>query len=200
MSSLTASMPEAMTGAISSQSQIYVNADHTEVLICQMVITTGVAIASYGEVRFVLLGMILQLLAVGTESTRLILVQILLQVCQHSTKGSCKGILHQLSSLRKVGRFVIAWHGMLLNITRDLCANGHAEARTYAESYFDHVLHCPGLFHVPLRSVGLFREGRSPGASCGGGATLLMKLMLLCPLIWSRHTSSVKALAGRCGS
>jgi hypothetical protein len=38
-----------------------------------------VAIASYGEINFVVLGVILQLISVATESTRLSLVQILLQ-------------------------------------------------------------------------------------------------------------------------
>ena len=47
----------------------------------QVIITLGVAIASYGEITFVLSGVLLQLAAVGTESMRLILVQILLQVC-----------------------------------------------------------------------------------------------------------------------
>ena len=46
-----------------------------------MIVTAGVAIASYGELKLVMLGVILQLAAVATESTRLILVQILLQVC-----------------------------------------------------------------------------------------------------------------------
>ncbi len=44
-----------------------------------IVVTIGVAIASYGEINFVLVGVILQLLSVMTESTRLTLVQILLQ-------------------------------------------------------------------------------------------------------------------------
>ena len=44
-----------------------------------VVVTTGVAIASYGELNFVALGVMLQLLSVCTESTRLTLVQILLQ-------------------------------------------------------------------------------------------------------------------------
>ena len=46
----------------------------------QVVVTVGVAIASYGEINFVLIGVILQLISVATESTRLTLVQILLQV------------------------------------------------------------------------------------------------------------------------
>ena len=79
--------------------------NRTEVLICQMVITTGVAIASYGEVKFVLFGMILQLLAVGTESTRLILVQILLQVSQHSTNHSCKDMIESAQ------QFAADWAG-----------------------------------------------------------------------------------------
>jgi len=49
-------------------------------MAAQAVVTVGVAIASYGELTFVLMGVILQLIAIGTESTRLILVQILLQV------------------------------------------------------------------------------------------------------------------------
>lgn len=54
--------------------------DHVNVPLLQMIVTVGVAIASYGELRLVVLGVILQLAAVATESTRLILVQILLQV------------------------------------------------------------------------------------------------------------------------
>ena len=42
--------------------------------------TMGVALASYGEIRFVILGVILQVSATVLESTRLILVQVLLQV------------------------------------------------------------------------------------------------------------------------
>lgn len=49
-------------------------------MTAQAVVTVGVAIASYGELTFVLMGVTLQLVAIGTESTRLILVQILLQV------------------------------------------------------------------------------------------------------------------------
>ncbi|KAK9834440.1 hypothetical protein WJX74_001775 [Apatococcus lobatus] len=44
-----------------------------------VIVTLGVAIASYGELNFHLLGVVLQLLSVCTESTRLTLVQILLQ-------------------------------------------------------------------------------------------------------------------------
>ncbi len=44
-----------------------------------VVVTLGVAIASYGELNFHVLGVMLQLLSVCTESTRLTLVQILLQ-------------------------------------------------------------------------------------------------------------------------
>ena len=46
----------------------------------QVVVTVGVAIATYGEINFVVIGVILQLISVATESTRLTLVQILLQV------------------------------------------------------------------------------------------------------------------------
>lgn len=45
----------------------------------QVVVTTGVAIASYGEINFVVIGVVLQLISVMTESTRLTMVQILLQ-------------------------------------------------------------------------------------------------------------------------
>ncbi len=44
-----------------------------------LVVTVGVAIASYGEINFVVIGVVLQLLSVACESTRLTLVQILLQ-------------------------------------------------------------------------------------------------------------------------
>lgn len=43
------------------------------------VITIGIAIASYGELNFVLFGVMLQMASILTESTRLSLVQILLQ-------------------------------------------------------------------------------------------------------------------------
>ena len=46
----------------------------------QVVVTIGVAIASYGEINFIVIGVVLQLISVATESTRLTLVQILLQV------------------------------------------------------------------------------------------------------------------------
>eukprot|EP00891_Asterochloris_glomerata_P000641 jgi/Astpho2/641/Aster-04482 len=42
-------------------------------------VSIGVAIASYGELNFVLIGVILQLVSICTESTRLTLVQLLLQ-------------------------------------------------------------------------------------------------------------------------
>lgn len=44
-----------------------------------LLISLGVCIASYGEINFVIIGVLLQLLSIGTESTRLTLVQILLQ-------------------------------------------------------------------------------------------------------------------------
>jgi hypothetical protein len=44
-----------------------------------LVVTVGVAIASYGEINFHPLGVALQLASLATESTRLTLVQILLQ-------------------------------------------------------------------------------------------------------------------------
>ena len=45
----------------------------------QAVVSTGVGIASYGELNFVAVGVMLQLISVATESVRLSLVQILLQ-------------------------------------------------------------------------------------------------------------------------
>ncbi len=48
--------------------------------LVQVIVTMGVALASYGEIRFVILGVILQVSATILESTRLILVQVLLQV------------------------------------------------------------------------------------------------------------------------
>ncbi|KAK9805398.1 hypothetical protein WJX73_000561 [Symbiochloris irregularis] len=48
-------------------------------LFNMLIVTLGVAIASYGELNFVLIGVLLQLTAVITESSRLTLVQILLQ-------------------------------------------------------------------------------------------------------------------------
>lgn len=45
-----------------------------------LVIGTGIAIASYGEINFVWIGVVLQMSSVATESCRLTLVQILLQV------------------------------------------------------------------------------------------------------------------------
>lgn len=44
-----------------------------------LVIGTGIAIASFGEINFIWIGVILQMASVATESTRLTLVQILLQ-------------------------------------------------------------------------------------------------------------------------
>ena len=46
----------------------------TNVLANMLVVTAGVAIASYGEINLVWVGVFLQLLSVATESTRLTLV------------------------------------------------------------------------------------------------------------------------------
>ena len=48
-------------------------------LVNMVVVTIGVIIASYGEINFVVIGVLLQLASVATESTRLMLIQILLQ-------------------------------------------------------------------------------------------------------------------------
>lgn len=47
--------------------------------INMVVVGTGIAIASYGEILFVVVGVILQVASIATESVRLTLVQILLQ-------------------------------------------------------------------------------------------------------------------------
>lgn len=44
-----------------------------------LMISSGVAIASYGELEFVMSGFIAQVLAVAFESSRLVMVQVLLQ-------------------------------------------------------------------------------------------------------------------------
>ena len=46
-----------------------------DTLFNMIVVTAGVAIASYGEINFVVIGVFLQLLSVMTESTRLTLVR-----------------------------------------------------------------------------------------------------------------------------
>ena len=67
--------PEVVAGLLLSS-----HAENPKATCAQVVITVGVAIASYGEITFVVLGVILQLASIATESTRLILVQMLLQV------------------------------------------------------------------------------------------------------------------------
>jgi len=51
----------------------------TETMYIMGVISLGVAIASYGELAFVLTGVLFQLASIATESNRIVLVQILLQ-------------------------------------------------------------------------------------------------------------------------
>lgn len=58
---------------------IYSHTDNPCAHDVQVVITAGVAIASYGEINFVIIGVAMQLVSVATESVRLSLVQILLQ-------------------------------------------------------------------------------------------------------------------------
>lgn len=60
----------------------------------QVVVTAGVAIASYGEINFVVIGVVLQLISVMTESTRLTMVQILLQACPFSHLSLLSGLQH----------------------------------------------------------------------------------------------------------
>lgn len=47
----------------------------TNIMANMVVVTAGVAIASYGEINLVWVGVFLQLLSVATESTRLTLVR-----------------------------------------------------------------------------------------------------------------------------
>ena len=65
--------------------KIELGVEHTRMYerlgVVQVVVTMGVALASYGEIRFVILGVILQVSATMLEATRLVLVQVLLQVC-----------------------------------------------------------------------------------------------------------------------
>lgn len=49
----------------------------THALLNMVVVTAGVAVASYGEINLVWVGVFLQLLSVMTESTRLTLVSLL---------------------------------------------------------------------------------------------------------------------------
>ena len=51
----------------------------TENICIMLVITFGVALASYGELNFVLVGVLYQLGAIFTESNRIVMLQILLQ-------------------------------------------------------------------------------------------------------------------------
>ncbi|PNW87036.1 hypothetical protein CHLRE_02g106200v5 [Chlamydomonas reinhardtii] len=51
----------------------------TRVALNMVVVGTGIAIASYGEIHFVVVGVLLQVGSIATESVRLTLVQILLQ-------------------------------------------------------------------------------------------------------------------------
>lgn len=66
----------------------------------QVVVTIGVAIASYGEINFVVIGVILQLISVATESTRLTLVQILLQVSTCNLMPTAASLWAVLSCLQ----------------------------------------------------------------------------------------------------
>ena len=57
----------------------------TNTFINMIVVTVGVMIASYGEINFVVVGVMVQLASIASESTRLTLVQILLQVGLRTT-------------------------------------------------------------------------------------------------------------------
>ena len=73
---LKALMPMAVFGmGCSLGTETYNN----NTMVNMLVVTIGVAIASYGEITFVVLGVLLQLAAIMTESSRLTLV--LTMVC-----------------------------------------------------------------------------------------------------------------------
>lgn len=80
-------------------------------LINMLIVTLGVAIASYGELNFHVLGVLLQLTAVLTESSRLTLVQILLQRKVSCTSaGSCTCIAERSSTgCMLTGSMHLAW-------------------------------------------------------------------------------------------
>lgn len=48
-----------------------------------VVVTIGVAIAAYGEINFVLTGVILQLISIAVEATRLTMVQVGYGIVNH---------------------------------------------------------------------------------------------------------------------
>ena len=166
-------------------------AEHANVPLLQVIVTVGVAIASYGELRLVLLGVILQLAAVVTESTRLILVQILLQVCSsvvlwHGIALSigCAGDLGSICAWRSSQQVVwmedvqlrqslssaisTSW-GQLSNalrgqLVRDPRECTHAAKRLETQPLLDNVLHRPGVLWRPVRPVDLCGERGRPGA------------------------------------
>ena len=63
------------------------------IMINMVCISIGVGIAAYGEAKFDLFGVILQLGALGFEATRLVLIQNLWN-SEYSIKPSYKFVLH----------------------------------------------------------------------------------------------------------
>ena len=84
------------------------------------VVTTGVAIASYGEINFVLIGVLLQLAAIAAEATRLSLVQ----VCSAETEvkhGSVILSLDVCPSVHSVNVGICPYVCLSLELTGSSC-------------------------------------------------------------------------------
>lgn len=64
-----------------------------------VVVTIGVAIAAYGELNFVLIGVVLQLISIAVEATRLTMVQVRL-VWSYRTR--LPDALHGLHAARRM--------------------------------------------------------------------------------------------------
>lgn len=136
--------------------------------IMQMVVTVGVAIASFGEINFVAVGVMLQLISVASESVRLSLVQILLQASlaplpkfsENSKSGDSGNHLPQ-ASLQCVNCSPTADSWCMPTLL--------AEAGAIAEPHHHPVLHCAGLLCIPRHSLVLHRSAapaeRQPGAT-----------------------------------
>jgi hypothetical protein len=54
-------------------------AGHIQAELMRQLISTGCALAAYGEINFAMFGFLCQIFAVGFESSRLVMIQILLQ-------------------------------------------------------------------------------------------------------------------------
>lgn len=108
-------------------------------LLNMVVVTLGVAIASYGEINLAWIGVFLQLLSVMTESTRLTLVSPEPRLTSSPALQNSQGGLCSLAD----------------QVTG--CAAGAnlaAEAGTEPEPHHHHVLHRACILCLPLHSLG----------------------------------------------